>query len=416
MPPCTLINPSVSPSPDPVPLHLLPSASAPPAYLRLTPRALSRRHLLRCSLWHLPRPLYTSASPLAPFLDVTFSDALCGTWAIDYAAPGLLTYLLAQVRGSGVSPAQAMNICLPWNRGLLTYLLAQVRGGGGSHRCGGLVGRPGEGEWCVAQAVGKNWTASLHALGIRPPYAFGCILRFLLKPSPPLPSPPLPSPPLPSPPLPSPPLPSPPLPSPPSLPPGHSQSPQPEVISKLQAMYHQLLAPLNSSSSSSPSAPLQHLTTGHPRTSHLSSHAAHGFSHGMAGHRVKVVGIHMRAPDKFVWQGQQGFGDPKAMRFGDPKAMSETDKVKLVAWAENYIACAQGFGDPKVMSGTDKEKLMTWAEDYVACAQVTNGTERGTLMAWAEDHMACAKVQAGGVVDAGSHYGSVACHQQLARA
>ncbi|CAI6000287.1 unnamed protein product [Closterium sp. NIES-65] len=49
--------------------------------------------------------------------------------------------------------------------------------------------------------------------------------------------------------------------------------------------------------------------------------------------------------------------------------MSETDKEKLMAWAEDYIAYAQGFGDPKAMSETDKEKLMTWAEDYVACAQ-----------------------------------------------
>ncbi|CAI6000291.1 unnamed protein product [Closterium sp. NIES-65] len=38
------------------------------------------------ALAFLPPPLGTSASPLAPFLDVTFSDALCGTWATDYAA------------------------------------------------------------------------------------------------------------------------------------------------------------------------------------------------------------------------------------------------------------------------------------------------------------------------------------------
>ncbi|CAI5487840.1 unnamed protein product [Closterium sp. Naga37s-1] len=346
-----------------------------------------------------------SASPLAPFLDFTFSDALCGTWATDYAAlhariretarshAPTLAQTAAAAANAAAAAAAAAGAAYPQPRldpsirfltfewldepgglgdyitGLATafacalltrrafivrhpYLplafapnlvdwsfspdvpyeparrltvdevLARVgekggEGGGGGRGGGGKGELVQEGEVVIVNlrnrfvepeeffavldkamnAVGKKWTASLHALGIRPPYAFGCILRFLLK-------------------------------------------PQPEVISKLQAMYHQLLAPLassSSSSSSSPSTPLQHLITGHSRTSHLSSHGhSHGASHGGSGHRVAVVGIHMRAPDKFVWQGQQGFGDPKAM--------SEADKEKLMAWAEDYIACAQVGG------------------------------------------------------------------------
>ncbi|GJP65626.1 hypothetical protein CLOP_g22496 [Closterium sp. NIES-67] len=49
---------------------------------------------------------------------------------------------------------KAMNVRVTWNRGLLTYWLAQ--------------------------AVGKKWSEHLKGMGMRPPYAFGCILRFLL--------------------------------------------------------------------------------------------------------------------------------------------------------------------------------------------------------------------------------------------
>ncbi|CAI7840406.1 unnamed protein product, partial [Closterium sp. NIES-54] len=49
---------------------------------------------------------------------------------------------------------KALNVRVAWNRGLLTYLLVQ--------------------------AFEKKWADSLKDMGMRPPFAFGCILRFLL--------------------------------------------------------------------------------------------------------------------------------------------------------------------------------------------------------------------------------------------
>ncbi|CAI5524464.1 unnamed protein product [Closterium sp. Naga37s-1] len=149
-----------------------------------------------------------------------------------------------------------MNVRLSWNRGLLTYWLAEEEG--------------------------KKWSERLKDMGMRPPYSFGCILRFLLK-------------------------------------------PLPDILSRTEAMYHHLFSPLDSSSP--PSALLQsqtphHLSSGQSAASHYSS-----------SDRVVVVGMHMRAPDSFVWQGESGFGDPKVL--------SETERTELIKWAMGYVACAQ---------------------------------------------------------------------------
>ncbi|CAI7789694.1 unnamed protein product [Closterium sp. NIES-53] len=151
---------------------------------------------------------------------------------------------------------KAMNVRVSWNRGLLIY-------------------------WLV-QAEGKKWSEWLKDMGMRPPYSFGCILRFLLK-------------------------------------------PRPEIMSKAEAMYHHLFSPL-ASSSSPPPALLQaanHLSAGQS--------GASGFLHN----RAVVIGIHVRVEDRFVWAGKRGFGDPKAL--------NETEKAELMALADDYIACAQNL-------------------------------------------------------------------------
>ncbi|CAI5458401.1 unnamed protein product [Closterium sp. Yama58-4] len=145
---------------------------------------------------------------------------------------------------------RALNVRLSWNRGLLTYWLAQ--------------------------AVDKKWSDRLKAMAMRPPYAFGCILRFLLK-------------------------------------------PQPDVIAKAEAMYHSLL------STPAPSSPL--------RQPHSAAAGHSGASDGASSHRVAVVGIHLRANDTFVWEGKEGFGEPKVL--------SDRERGVLMAWAESYMACAE---------------------------------------------------------------------------
>ncbi|CAI5940036.1 unnamed protein product [Closterium sp. NIES-65] len=144
----------------------------------------------------------------------------------------------------------ALNVRLSWNRGLLTY-------------------------WLV-QAVDKKWSDRLKGMAMRPPYAFGCILRFLLK-------------------------------------------PQPGVIAKAEAMYHRLL------STPAPSSPL--------RQPHSPTAGHSGAPDGFSSHRVAVVGIHLRANDTFVWQGKEGFGEPKAL--------SDGERGVLMAWADSYMACAE---------------------------------------------------------------------------
>ncbi|CAI5949837.1 unnamed protein product [Closterium sp. NIES-65] len=151
---------------------------------------------------------------------------------------------------------KAMNVRLSWNRGLLTYWLAEEEG--------------------------KKWSERLKDMGMRPPYSFGCILRFLLK-------------------------------------------PLPDILSRTEAMYHHLFSPL--ASSSPPSALLQ------AQTPHHLSAGQSGASHHSSSDRVVVVGMHMRAPDSFVWQGESGFGDPKVL--------SETERTELIKWAMGYVACAQ---------------------------------------------------------------------------
>ncbi|CAI5534283.1 unnamed protein product, partial [Closterium sp. Naga37s-1] len=128
-------------------------------------------------------------------------------------------------------------------------------------------------------AVGKKWSASLKGMAMRPPYAFGCILRFLLK-------------------------------------------PQPDVIAKAEATYHRLLSSL------APSPPSSLLRQPHSATAGHS-----GASDGFSGHGVAVVGIHLRANDTFVWQGKEGFGEPKAL--------SDGERGVLMAWADSYMACAE---------------------------------------------------------------------------
>ncbi|CAI5526234.1 unnamed protein product, partial [Closterium sp. Naga37s-1] len=126
------------------------------------------------------------------------------------------------------------------------------------------------------QAVEKKWSESLKGMAMRPPYAFGCILRFLLK-------------------------------------------PQPDVIAKAEAMYHRLL------STPAPSSLL--------RQPHSPTAAHSGASGGSSGHRVAVVGVHLRANDTFVWEGKEGFGEPKVL--------SDGERGVLMAWAHSYMACAE---------------------------------------------------------------------------
>ncbi|CAI7807552.1 unnamed protein product [Closterium sp. NIES-53] len=52
-----------------------------------------------------------------------------------------------------------------------------------------------------------------------------------------------------------------------------------------------------------------------------------------SSHKVVVVGIHLRANDTFVWQGKEGFGEPKVL--------SDGERGVLMAWAESYMACAE---------------------------------------------------------------------------
>ncbi|CAI5526283.1 unnamed protein product, partial [Closterium sp. Naga37s-1] len=56
-------------------------------------------------------------------------------------------------------------------------------------------------------------------------------------------------------------------------------------------------------------------------------------SGGSSGHRVAVVGIHLRANDTFVWEGKEGFGEPKVL--------SDGERGVLMAWAHSYMACAE---------------------------------------------------------------------------
>ncbi|CAI7886040.1 unnamed protein product [Closterium sp. NIES-53] len=146
---------------------------------------------------------------------------------------------------------KALNVRVAWNRGLLTYLLVQ--------------------------AFEKKWADSLKDMGMRPPFAFGCILRFLLK-------------------------------------------PQPEVISRVQAIYHHLL-------SRPPSSPP------HPHSPFHTSHALPSF--GPSNRGVVVVGVHIRAGDTMVWEGEWGFGDPKALNASQMEV--------LLSWADQYISCAKAL-------------------------------------------------------------------------
>ncbi|CAI5512509.1 unnamed protein product [Closterium sp. Naga37s-1] len=91
--------------------------------------------------------------------------------------------------------------------------------------------------------------------------------------------------------------------------------PQPAVISRVQAIYHHLLSP--PPSSFRPSHP-------HP-------------SYGPSNRGVVVVGMHIRAGDTMVWEGEWGFGDPKAL--------NATQMDALLSWADQYISCAKALGE-----------------------------------------------------------------------
>ncbi|CAI7867928.1 unnamed protein product [Closterium sp. NIES-54] len=128
--------------------------------------AVANALLLAALAFSLLPSLRASASPVSSFLDFTFSDALCGSWAHDYAA------LHARIRQAARSHATT---------------LAQT----------------------AAAAANAAAAAAAAALPPSPPPP----------PAPPPPRPPLPSPPPPPPLPPSPPPPSPPSPPPPKPPP-----------------------------------------------------------------------------------------------------------------------------------------------------------------------------------------------------
>ncbi|CAI5489895.1 unnamed protein product [Closterium sp. Naga37s-1] len=319
----------------------------PPMLTPTQPWSLPPTHAHSHPAMQLLSPLLALASPPRPFLDFTFSEAQCGTWAADYSALHSRIRQAARAHASTLAQTAAAAAKTPPMPPLpppsppppsppppsppppspllssppeypqpprdpsirfLTYEWLDEPGGLGdyltglatSFACAMLTQRAFIEE-------GKKWSERLKDVGMRPPYSFGCILHFLLK-------------------------------------------PLPDILSRTEAMYRHLFSPL--ASSSPPSALLQ------AQTPHHLSAGQSGASHHSSSDRVVVVGMHMRAPDSFVWQGESGFGDPKVL--------SETERTELIKWAMGYVACAQRLeactkkrkndGDPGSSTGAAKKK------------------------------------------------------------